>query len=114
QIHNLFIVLETDQGMLMIDQHAAHERILYEQYQLQFETQKRLSTKYQLLTSEFIELDLADFQLLSDNLDHFTQLGFELEPFSDKTFKLMAAPEIFKDHQLVNLINELLNDLKLD
>ncbi len=112
QIHNLFICLETDQGMLLIDQHAAHERILYEQFLSEFKSLKKLSEKFELTKSEVLELPLADYQLLSDNLEYFQTLGFELEEFTNNTFKIISVPKIFKDHNISQLILEVLEDIK--
>jgi DNA mismatch repair protein MutL len=75
QLHNRFIVTQIKSGMLIIDQRAAHERILYEKFLLTLN--KRNGTSQQTLFPQTIELNAGDFELLLDMEEEIKSLGFE-------------------------------------
>jgi DNA mismatch repair protein MutL len=113
QIHNLYLITQTKYGMLLIDQHAAHERILYEELFQEFKKQKR-QPSYQLPQSLIFELSLSEGELLQENTQIFQQLGFEIEYFKDNTFLLTAIPVLFKDRNNIAIIMEILQDVSQD
>jgi DNA mismatch repair protein MutL len=110
QIHDLYMLTQTKYGLLLIDQHAAHERILYEEFLQEFQKQKK-QAMYSLPKAVTFELSLGESELLQDNLRLFEQLGFEIEHFQKNIFFLNAIPVIFKDRDNVKLLTEILEDI---
>ncbi len=112
QLNNLYLVIQTSDGLTLIDQHAAHERILYQQFLKEFQSQKNQQTK--IAGNKVIELSVADSILLNDSVDYFEKLGFNIESFGKNSFKISQLPEIFEDYDLDKLITEALEDLRVN
>lgn len=112
QIHNTYLLCQTKTGLSIIDQHAAHERVLFEKFQQAFNNQKHKKEILQLPQSLLFELSPSDTQLLIDQLPLFQELGIILQQFGDNTFKIEAIPVLFQDRDIVKLINETLEDIK--
>ncbi len=112
QIHNLYLLAPTKNGMLLVDQHAAHERILFEQYKEALENVRSTEEKVLLPEAELFELSVSDALLLEENLETLQTLGFDIEAFGNRTFRLTAVPESFKARDYGDLIRALLEDLK--
>ncbi len=91
-VGKLYAVFESDRGMVLMDQHAAHERVLYEQMLDRMEQTGAPSQR--LLLPETVELSARDAQFLRENLDHLGRLGVGLSEFGDRTFLLDALPQI--------------------
>ena len=108
QIHNLYIVAPTKRGVLLVDQHAAHERILYEQFTKAFHEKQNEQKKYVLKKSVSFELSATDAELLKEHGSVFEQMGFAIEEFKDTTFVLRAVPLLFQDRNYESLIAEIL------
>ena len=89
QIDCTFIVAQGSDGMYLIDQHAAHERILYEEH---MEKPEEYTTSEQLLFPVAAQLTFQEAQVLSDNIICLTDLGFVFEHFGGETFLLRAVP----------------------
>lgn len=94
QIFNTYWIVEQDGSMYMIDQHAAHERALYEELTYKVKSQEVVSQR--LLQSIAVNLSLKEMQTVKDNLKLFEEFGFELEEFGETTYALRAVPFIFK------------------
>lgn len=114
QIHNLYIMTHTKDGFALIDQHAAHERIMYEQYREAFETQKAQAAIYTFSTPKILEFSLLESELLQEYESHFTSLGFSVEYFKGKSFLIRSVPQLFKDRDQKELISEILKNLRMD
>lgn len=89
-VHNLYLVCSDDAGMVVIDQHAAHERITFEALRSAWRT--REVPQQPLLMPEVFELSASRAATLEDNLDFFDAIGFELSSFGDRDFALKAVP----------------------
>ncbi|MBI5123701.1 DNA mismatch repair endonuclease MutL [Candidatus Roizmanbacteria bacterium] len=111
QVHNLYLITPTRFGLAFVDQHAAHERILYEQFYDNFKKQKANSEKYNLPTAQLFELSLIEKELLEENLELFKKLGFEIQYFKN-TYLINSVPLIFKDRRPQELILEMLDNLQ--
>lgn len=111
QIHNTYLITQTERGVLIVDQHAAHERVLYEQLLEAFES--KIGEKYSEPLSESItfELSVSDSELLRMSNDTFTKLGFEIDDFGKNIFKLSAVPRVLKETNAVSLINEIIGEI---
>ena len=92
QTNAAFIIAEGPDGVYMIDQHAAHERILYEEY---VDAAKMDELRSQMLLQAFtVQLAAEDSEPLSNNLDKLTTLGFDIEYFGNDSFIVRAVPAI--------------------
>lgn len=91
QLHGTYIVVQTPEGFELIDQHVAHERILYEQFLKQFARGGVLSQK--LLLPETLKTTPDQAQLLSANLRALADLGIEAEAFGTNAFLLRGWPQ---------------------
>ncbi|SJZ60341.1 DNA mismatch repair endonuclease MutL [Selenihalanaerobacter shriftii] len=92
QIDNTYIVAQGKDGCYIIDQHAAHERILYNQLFNKFESTKIQSQP--LLIPIKLELTRPEVEIIKENIDHLENLGFEIEPFGGKTYLIRAVPQL--------------------
>jgi DNA mismatch repair protein MutL len=110
QFHNRYIVTEIKGGIALIDQHAAHERILYEKA-LKALTGNSLPSQ-QLLFPKIIELDAENAVLLQDVLDDLQKLGVDIREFGDRSFALEALPTGIREGTDDSIVLELLDELK--
>lgn len=90
QIQNRFIVAQAKSGMMLIDQRAAYERILYEKYYNNLKNKK--SFTQQLLFPKTLDLQPADYQLVMEIQDEIKALGFSFEEFGQHTIKINGVP----------------------
>ena len=93
-IGKLYVIYESDRGMVIMDQHAAHERILFEQMMKRMETGDAPSQR--LLLPETLELSARDAQFLREQLNTFCRLGVGISEFGEHTFLLDALPPFAK------------------
>lgn len=100
QIHTTYIIIETSEGMVLIDQHAAHERILYDLFAQRFNT---VATT-QLMFPQLITLTPHEGTLIAAWLDTFSDHGIVLEPLNDHQFMLKAIPVTLKNVAIEELI----------
>lgn len=90
QVGTAYLVAEGPDGLYLVDQHAAHERVLFERFQAQ-----RANVGAQtLLEPATLQLPPAQAELLNQQLDVMGELGFEIEPFGPDTFKVRAIPAL--------------------
>jgi DNA mismatch repair protein MutL len=90
QIHNRYILSPTKSGLVIIDQHVAHERILYEHALETFERQN--PAPQQLLFPVLVELSIEDFEMLTEFLPFLERLGFGIKYFGKQTMMIEAVP----------------------
>ena len=94
-IGRLYVVLESDRGLVLLDQHAAHERILFEQMLNRLEQHDQAPSQ-KLLLPETVELSARDASFLREQLPALTRLGVGLSEFGERTFLLDALPPFVK------------------
>ncbi|MGQ4911564.1 MAG: DNA mismatch repair endonuclease MutL [Candidatus Thorarchaeota archaeon] len=92
QIHNLYILLEFDDGLLIVDQHAAHERILYER--LKRELEEGAIAVQELLQPIILNLSVDDSARIMEMRDDLHGLGYDIESFGGNDIAVSAIPEI--------------------
>lgn len=92
QLRNTYLVCQSNEGLTLIDQHAAHERITFER--LKKDWQNRSIQKQALLFPETIEVSLKEAKKMEKLLDTMNSLGFEIEFFGERTFIVRALPAI--------------------
>ncbi len=109
QISATYIVAEGPAGLYLVDQHAAHERILYELFML--EQANRPTISQQTLDSIAVELPSASARLLEEHLESLQAIGFDIEPFGGNTFRVRAIPALFANRLPQEAIATILDDL---
>jgi DNA mismatch repair protein MutL len=105
QFHDMYILCESDDGLILIDQHAAHERILFEQLKNRF--QKRKNTSQKLLIPETIDLGYREAKILERLIPDLNKLGLEVAPFGGDTFVVKAVPLLLKNKEIKPLVIEM-------
>lgn len=109
QIHNAFIIEETEGGLNIIDQHALHEIILYHEIERNLQASKSLSQR--LLIPEMIELSPKDFFSIISLKEYLGTLGLEVEEFGQHTIVVRAFPQILKHLNAKEFVENLLAEL---
>jgi len=109
QAGSLYIVAEGPDGMYLIDQHAAHERVLYEK--LLAQRSERTLEVQGLLSPVAVELTPVQEATLEAHAPALSGLGFELEPFGARTYLLRAIPNILAGKDTSRTLADLLDDL---
>lgn len=112
QIHNLYLLVPTQNGMLLIDQHAAHERIRYEQLLETFQKEKEKHNIFQLPKPGVFDLSVSESETLQEYLSMFQDLGWGIEQFKGTTYLLTSIPVLFQDRNYHQLLQEMLEDLQ--
>jgi DNA mismatch repair protein MutL len=110
QVHQSIVVAQIKSGVLLIDQQAAHERILYEKYITQLETQPAASQ--QKLFPKTLLLQAADEQLLLEMLPEIRTLGFDINEFGKHTFAINGVPAELNHHNENDLLIQLIEGYK--
>ncbi len=109
-IGKLYVVLESDRGLVLLDQHAAHERILFEQMLARLERNE--VTSQRLLLPETIELGARDAGFVRNILPTLTRLGVGLSEFGERTFLLDGLPPMVKAPDVRGFVISLIDELK--
>lgn len=109
QFKRMYIVCEDASGMVIIDQHAAHERIGFERLKATFGAAHK--EVQPLLFPQRIELDALRSATLSDNLEFFEHAGIEIDPFGGNTFALKAVPAVLARAKHEPMIRDAIDDL---
>ena len=110
-VGRLYVVLESDRGLVLLDQHAAHERILFEQMLRRLE-EAGAAASQRLLLPETIELSVRDALFLRENLGVLTRLGVGLSEFGERTFLLDALPPFVRASDPRRFVVGLVDELK--
>ena len=110
-IGRLYVVLESDRGLVLLDQHAAHERILYEQMLARLESSSKAAAQ-RILLPETLELSPRDTTFLKQNLETLSRLGVELREFGERTFLLEALPPFARAGQPKQFVTGLIDELR--
>jgi DNA mismatch repair protein MutL len=110
-VGRLYVVLESDRGLVLLDQHAAHERILFEQMLNRIE-KGGLAPSQKLLLPETVELPPRDAQFLREQLAVLTKLGVGLSEFGERTFLLDALPPFVKSADPRRFVFDLVDELR--
>ncbi len=106
-IDDSYIVASMPGGLVVIDQHAAHERILFESLLKGVDG----SLSQRLLIPIVLEIGRADMAFVTKNLEQFAKLGFEMEPFGQGSLKMNAIPAALKQSNAGGLLREMLSAL---
>jgi DNA mismatch repair protein MutL len=109
QFHGMFIVAQTDDALILIDQHAAHERVAFERLRLEYH-HDRISVQ-PLLFPATLDLNLREADVLKRHQEELAKVGFELEPFGGSTFVVKALPAMLAGADPQRLLADVLDEL---
>ena len=109
QVFETYWLVEFENSLYIIDQHAAHERVLYERTLK--EMKNREFTAQYLSPSIILSLSMQEAQVLNENMDRFTRIGFEIEPFGGEEYAVRAIPDNLFGIAKKELLLEMLDDL---
>jgi len=107
QIHDSYIIEQTDDGFVIIDQHALHERMLYEILQRRLQRENLESQR--LLLPESFEVNEAQAGAIENHADMLAQLGIELTPFGPRTYAIQTFPTMLGDASPLEFVQGLLD-----
>jgi len=107
QLANTYILLEAPDGLIMIDQHAAHERILYDQLS---SAKLGEAGRQRLIRSVVLDLLPKEAAILRRWTDKLAEIGFEIEPFGQLSFSIRAVPVALTDYSPDALLREVLEN----
>lgn len=110
QIGATYLIAEGPDGLYLIDQHAAHERILFERYI----TQGLVPDAQALLQPLLFQLPPQTAQLMSDSLPILEKLGFKVEEFGNAAFRILSIPAFFKNSDPVAAVRCVVEDFEED
>ena len=110
QLQQSYIVTAVKSGILVIDQHLAHERILYEKYLKEMETE--VNASQQELFPHHISLNINDASLLRELKPELEKIGFRIEAMNNTTFVINGTPVDCKGSDAVPIIEKILEDYK--
>ena len=110
-VGKLYVLLESESGLVLIDQHAAHERVLYEQMLSRME-KDGVAPSQKLLLPETVELSPKDSAFLNDIIPTLNRLGVGLSDFGDRTFLLDVLPPFVKETQSKIFVLALIDKLQ--
>ena len=109
-VFKTYIILEIDQEMYILDQHAAHERIMYEKVKKNYYSDSSKDSQM-LLLPDIITLTHKEMEIAKDNFNMFRQAGFSLEEFGENTIKLTGVPTVCVDLDTKELFLETLDEI---
>ncbi len=114
QIANAFLAAEGPDGLYLIDQHAAHERILFERFMQQRQAQTAQLASQALLQPVTVELTAPAARLLAEQLPILAQIGFEVENFGPNTFLVRAVPTLLASGDPAEALRVVIEDFEED
>ncbi|WP_333592085.1 DNA mismatch repair endonuclease MutL [Brevundimonas sp.] len=109
QVHGTYIVAQTRDGIVVVDQHAAHERLVYERMKAQMA--QGSVTRQALLTPEVVDLDPAETDRVLARADELAALGLVVEPFGGGAVLVRETPALLGDCDVQGLIRDIADDL---
>lgn len=109
QVFDTYWLVEFKDNLYIIDQHAAHERVLYERTLR--EMKSREFTSQYLSPPIILSLSMQEAQLLNENMDRFSRIGFEIEPFGGEEYAVRAVPDNLFSIAKKELLMEMIDDL---
>ncbi|KEO60125.1 DNA mismatch repair endonuclease MutL [Thioclava indica] len=109
QVHENYIIAQTETGIVIVDQHAAHERLVYEK--LKHQMAENGVPAQALLIPEIVELSTGDAALLLEHADTLTRLGLGIEPFGGAAIAVRETPAVLGEINAEALLRDVLDEL---
>ena len=108
-LFNTYLIYEAGDDAYIIDQHAAHERLIFDR--LRAEMEERRIVRQPMLVPYIVNANHAEAQFLSDNLTNIEEIGFEIEEFGAGSFKISSVPLDLQDIDLDSFFRDLLGEI---
>jgi len=109
QIRGTYILCEEERNLIFIDQHAAHERILFEQFKKEYENRSMISER--LLLPILMELSAEESYILESSRETLKEIGFEIEPIGEKLFAIRSIPSFIDQKDPIEFVRAILDEL---
>jgi DNA mismatch repair protein MutL len=109
QAQGTYILCESEKGLIVIDQHAAHERVLFEKLKRQYESESVPLTQF--LLPVLIELSAEESFLLTSHLKEFQSLGLEIDPVGEKAYAIRSIPSFLRNEDPKGVVQKALEEL---
>jgi DNA mismatch repair protein MutL len=109
QIHNTYIVGEDSEGCILIDQHAAHERVIYEH--IAFRNSGEKVPSQSLLMPEILDPGFREAEILHALIPELSKVGWDIEPFGGQSFAIKAMPSVLANCDVTPAIREILEKI---
>jgi DNA mismatch repair protein MutL len=109
QVQGTYILCEGEKGVIFIDQHAAHERILFHRYKNQYETRSIVSEKFLIPVS--MELSAEESFILDTHLGELQSMGFEIDAIGEKVYAIRSKPSFIDQKDPTTMVREILDEL---
>jgi len=103
-----YVMVEREGTLHFIDFHAAHERFIYDELM----KRGRERDRQELMFPVMVELSLDDFHCVMDNLEIFSEIGFDMEEFSDRTITIRAVPSVIPKLEVEDFVREAAGELR--
>lgn len=112
KVFGTYLITQKENSIYLIDQHAAHERILYDEFTNNVAKQEVHSQN--LMIPHMLDLNVVEKDFLENNLELLVSFGFEIEEFGVSSYKISAVPLVLEDIDLTNFFNEFLKELSVN
>ncbi|MDA8561508.1 DNA mismatch repair endonuclease MutL [Gammaproteobacteria bacterium] len=109
QLHNIYIVAENKKGLILVDMHAAHERILYEEFKLQLSEHSIVSQP--LLIPITINLSEKEANICEQRVDDFKSVGINVQRISSDTIAVRDVPHILREKNIEQAMRDMISDI---
>jgi DNA mismatch repair protein MutL len=106
QVDSLYVIAETSDGLVIIDQHAAHERVLFEQVR-----ESKRSDSQELIVPINLELEPREKALMKESIPYLEEFGFRISGFGPDTFAVTAVPNILGKLEDPGLVHDIMADI---
>ena len=107
QLHGVYVLAQNEQGLVLVDMHAAHERVVYEQ----LKAQSLDLAPQQLLVPLQVNLSASEARFASLHQPLFSELGIQLDLLSDEQIVVRSAPSLLNDTDIAGVVRDMLSDL---
>ena len=108
-LFNTYIIVEQKDTMYIIDQHAAHERLLFDKFTAEYE--KSVISSQPLLIPHILDVNPQESAFLQDNIFELKRLGFDIEPFGESSYKVNSVPNTLKNINIQAFFNDVLSSV---
>ncbi|WP_321323670.1 DNA mismatch repair endonuclease MutL [Thiomicrorhabdus sp.] len=111
QLHGVFILSENQHGMVLVDMHAAHERVVYERFKQQWQNDRLISQP--LLVPMALTFEQSYITVWQEHQELFEKLGFAMEELGPEQLKVTAVPVLLAKSDIAGLVNDMIADLNV-
>ncbi|MBE5748003.1 MAG: DNA mismatch repair endonuclease MutL [Clostridiales bacterium] len=109
RVFDTYIIIQKEDDLFFVDQHAAHEALLYKKFKENYEHEKNI--KQQLLIPYVFNVKYDEYDFICENIQQIKDCGFEIEEFGSNSFKISEVPLMFANINFEKFINSFLHDL---